>query len=82
MTELVFAAGQAERAAADQRLHPVAGIALGLLSVTIDRQVQAADRCSGADAPVSTDTVSELETAILLRARQIHAERYRSIYYQ
>lgn len=51
------------------------------LSVTIDRQVQSPTG-QWTDAPVSTDTVSELETAILLRARQIHAERYRSTYYK
>jgi len=51
------------------------------LSVTIDRQVQARTG-QWSDAPVSSDTVSELETAILLRARQIHAERYRSTNYQ
>ena len=51
------------------------------LSVTIDRQEQS--RSGGwTDTPVSTETVSNLETEILLRARQIHAERYRSTYYQ
>ena len=76
--ELVFAAGQAERAAAGQRLHPVAGVALGF-AVGHGRSAGAvADRRSGADAPVSRETVADLETAILLRARQIHAERYRS----
>jgi hypothetical protein len=51
------------------------------VSVTIDRQ----ERSPGGawtDTPVSTDTVSNLETAILLRARQIHAERYRSLNYK
>jgi hypothetical protein len=51
------------------------------LSVTIDRQVRSPTG-EWADAPVSTDTVSNLETEILLRARQIHAERYRSTYYK
>ena len=51
------------------------------LSVTIERQEQS--RSGGwTDTPVSTETVSNLETEILLRARQIHAERYRSTYYQ
>ncbi|MGD9616803.1 MAG: DUF3576 domain-containing protein [Alphaproteobacteria bacterium] len=51
------------------------------LSVTVERQEQSP---SGAwtDTPVSTDTVAELETAILLRARQIHAEQYRRTRYQ
>lgn len=51
------------------------------VSVTIDRQERSP---SGAwtNAPVSTETVSKLETEILLRARQIHAERYRSEYYE
>jgi hypothetical protein len=51
------------------------------ISVTVDRQERAP---SGAwtDTPVSTATVADLETEILLRARQIHAERYRSTYYQ
>ena len=47
------------------------------LSVTVDRQVR-----SGAggwsDAPISREAVSDLENAVLLRARQIHAERYRN----
>jgi hypothetical protein len=51
------------------------------LSVTIDRQV-GSPAGQWTDAPVSTDTVAELETAILLRARQIHAERYRSTHYK
>jgi len=51
------------------------------LSVTIERQEQS--RSGGwTDTPVATETVSNLETEILLRARQIHAERYRSTYYQ
>jgi hypothetical protein len=51
------------------------------LSVTIDRQVMSPTG-QWVDAPVSTDTVTDLETAILLRARQIHAERYRSMNYK
>lgn len=51
------------------------------LSVTIDRQ-ERSPTGQWTDAPVSTDTVADLETAILLRARQIHAERYRSTYYK
>jgi hypothetical protein len=51
------------------------------LSVTIDRQERSRSG-DWTDTPVSTETVSNLETEILLRARQIHAERYRSTYYQ
>jgi hypothetical protein len=51
------------------------------LSVTVDRQEQS-PRGGWADTPVAAETVSNLETEILLRARQIHAERYRSTYYQ
>lgn len=51
------------------------------LSVTIDRQERARNG-AWTDTPVATETVSNLETEILLRARQIHAERYRSTYYQ
>jgi hypothetical protein len=51
------------------------------LSVTIDRQ-ERSPTGQWTDTPVSTDTVSNLETEILLRARQIHAERYRSTYYK
>ena len=51
------------------------------LSVTVDRQV-GSPTGQWADAPVSTETVTDLEAAILLRARQIHAERYRSTYYK
>ena len=52
------------------------------LSVTVDRQEQVADAAQWADTPVAAETVANLETEILLRARQIHAERYRSTYYQ
>jgi hypothetical protein len=51
------------------------------LSVTVDRQEQS-PRGGWADTPVAAETVADLETEILLRARQIHAERYRSTYYQ
>jgi hypothetical protein len=51
------------------------------LSVTIERQVGSPSG-EWIDSPVSRDTVAELETAILLRARQIHAERYRSQHYR
>ena len=34
------------------------------------------------DTPVARDAVVELENAILLRARQIHAERYRNTMYK
>ena len=51
------------------------------LSVTVDRQERSPTR-QWADTPVAAETVTDLETAILLRARQIHAERYRSTYYK
>jgi hypothetical protein len=51
------------------------------LSVTIDRQV-GSPTGQWTDAPVSTDTVAELETAILLRARQMYAEQYRRTNYK
>jgi uncharacterized protein DUF3576 len=51
------------------------------LSVTIERQEQSPTG-NWTDTPVAAETVSNLETEILLRARQIHAERYRSTYYQ
>jgi hypothetical protein len=51
------------------------------LSVTIDRQV-GSPTGQWEDAPVSTDTISDLETAILLRARQVHAEQYRRTHYR
>ena len=47
------------------------------LSVTIERQERGAGG-QWRDTPIARDTVVELENAILLRARQIHAERYRS----
>jgi hypothetical protein len=51
------------------------------LSVTLDRQV-GSPTGQWTDAPVAAATVTDLETEILLRARQIHAERYRSTYYK
>jgi hypothetical protein len=47
------------------------------LTVTVDRQERGAGG-QWRDTPISRDAVAELENAILLRARQIHAERYRS----
>lgn len=47
------------------------------VAVTVERQ----ERSPGGqwrDAPVARDIVAELETAILQRARQIHAERLRN----
>jgi hypothetical protein len=51
------------------------------LAVTVERQVRGA---GGAweKAPVAREVGAELDNAILLRARQIHAERYREDYYQ
>jgi Domain of unknown function (DUF3576) len=51
------------------------------LSVTIDRQERGRNG-AWSDTPIAAETVSNLETEILLRARQIHAERYRSTNYQ
>jgi hypothetical protein len=50
------------------------------VTVTVERQVRSPGG-PWSDAPVSRDVVTGLETAILLRARQIHAERYRSSVY-
>ena len=50
------------------------------LSVTVERQ----ERSPAGDwqpTPVAKDVVEGLESAILLRARQIHAERYRNTMY-
>lgn len=47
------------------------------LSVSIERQERSADG-QWRDTPVARDTVTGLENTILLRARQLHAERYRS----
>lgn len=46
------------------------------LSVSVQRQVNANGQWQ--DAPIDRDVVSGLESNILLRARQIHAERYRA----
>lgn len=50
------------------------------VAVTVERQVRSPGG-PWTDAPVSRDVVAGLENAILLRARQIHAERYRSTVY-
>jgi hypothetical protein len=47
------------------------------MSVTIERQ-ERAPAGEWRDATVERDAVAGLENAILLRARQIHAERYRT----
>lgn len=47
------------------------------LSVTIERQVRSPTG-QWTNTPIARDTVLGLENAILQRARQIHAERYRS----
>lgn len=47
------------------------------LTVTVARQVRAPDG-QWHDTPVAQDVVSGLQNDILLRARQIHAERYRA----
>jgi hypothetical protein len=50
------------------------------LAVTVDRQVRS-PAGDWSDAPISREAVSDLETAVLLRARQMHAERYRNTMY-
>ena len=50
------------------------------LSVTVERE-EAAGNGQWRETPVARDVVSGLETAILQRARQIHAERYRDTMY-
>jgi hypothetical protein len=50
------------------------------LSVTVERQVRS-PAGDWSDAPISREAVSDLESAVLLRARQIHAERYRNEMY-
>jgi hypothetical protein len=50
------------------------------LAVTVDRQVRS-PAGDWSDSPISREAVSDLETAVLLRARQIHAERYRNTMY-
>ena len=47
------------------------------LSVTVERQERGPEG-QWRDTPVARDVVSGLENAILQRARQIHAERYRN----
>jgi hypothetical protein len=51
------------------------------ITVTVERQTgSAAGQWN--DAPVARDVVTGLENAILQRARQIHAERYRDTMYK
>jgi hypothetical protein len=47
------------------------------ISVTVERQERSPSG-EWRDTPIARDAVVELENAILLRARQIHAERYRT----
>lgn len=47
------------------------------VTVTVERQ-ERSPAGQWTDTPVARDVVAGLENAILLRARQIHAERYRS----
>jgi hypothetical protein len=49
-------------------------------SVTVERQERTPSG-QWQDTPVARDTVAALENAILQRARQIHAERYRNTMY-
>jgi hypothetical protein len=51
------------------------------LAVTVDRQARSPVG-EWRDAPVARDVVTGLETAILQRARQIRAERYRDTMYK
>jgi hypothetical protein len=48
-------------------------------TVTVERQERAAG--GWRDAPVAQEVVTGIENAILMRARQIHAERYRNTMY-
>lgn len=50
------------------------------LAVTVERQVSS-PAGGWSDAPISREAVADLENAVLLRARQIHAERYRNTMY-
>ena len=50
------------------------------LAVTVERQVRSSAG-DWSDAPISREAVADLESAVLLRARQIHAERYRNTMY-
>lgn len=47
------------------------------VTVSVERQARSPTG-QWSDAPVARDVVTGLENAILLRARQIHAERYRN----
>jgi hypothetical protein len=49
------------------------------VAVTIDRQERSGTTGPWQPSSVTRETVADLETAILLRARQIHAERYRGM---
>ena len=51
------------------------------IAVTVDRQARSPVG-EWRDAPVARDVVTGLENAILQRARQIHAERYRDTMYK
>lgn len=51
------------------------------VSVTVERQVRTPN-AQWQPSTVDRDVASELETAILLRARHIHAERYAKQYYK
>jgi hypothetical protein len=51
------------------------------LTVTVERQ-ERSPIGPWADTPVARDVVTELENAILQRARQIHAEHYRDTMYK
>lgn len=51
------------------------------IAVTVERQASSAVG-QWNDTPVARDVVTGLENAILLRARQIHAERYRDTVYK
>lgn len=51
------------------------------LTVTVERQVQTGGG-QWQDSTVARDAVTGIENAILLRARQIHAERYRATVYK
>jgi len=50
------------------------------LAITVERQVRS-PAGDWSDAPISREAVADLEHAVLLRARQIHAERYRNTMY-
>ena len=50
------------------------------LAVTVERQVRS-PAGDWSDEPISREAVADLENAVLLRARQIHAERYRNTMY-